>query len=76
MTSGTTVFFDVVVDSGDPWGIVAYPYNYPGGTGYANGVADPNDLWFREGIVVPEPGTCLMLFAGFGALILRCRPRE
>jgi MYXO-CTERM domain-containing protein len=74
----STYFLEPVVQSGDLWGIVDDPnYNYPGGTAFGGGQpAPPFDLWFREGIVVPEPsGIALALsgLAGFAALIRRHR---
>jgi len=50
-------------------------YNYPGGTVFANGlpVGGMSDVWFREGIVVPEPGTWVLLVVGFGLLGWRKR---
>jgi hypothetical protein len=71
VTPGQTYYFQVVEQSGDDtWGIIGDPdYRYPGGTLFFNGVAVPcSDLWFREGIVVPEPSSALLLLAGVGAL--------
>ena len=70
---GTTYYFQPVVQSGDTWQVGAYnfPVNYAGGTAYYDGVASgSDDLWFREGIVVPEPSTiCLGIF-GAATIIL------
>ena len=68
----TTYFFETVVQSGDNWGITVRSdslgdVNYPGGVFY--GGLQPfiaNDLWFREGVVVPEPSSALLLFLGGG----------
>jgi hypothetical protein len=73
---GTQYYFQPWLVSGDPsWGIVAYnAYGYPGGTAYANGVAVPGqDLWFREGVVVPEPSSGVILLLGLCALAARRR---
>ena len=44
--------------------------NYPGGTQILGGIAQPNnDLWFQEGISVPEPGELLMLVTGLIGLL-------
>jgi hypothetical protein len=46
---------------------VSYVFGWPydRGTLFANGSASPNaDLWFREGVVVPEPGACSLLTLG------------
>lgn len=66
VTPGVVYFFQPVVQSGDLWGVVDdNHYNYPGGTAIGQGIADPVfDLWFREGIIVPEPsGVSLFLLA-------------
>jgi hypothetical protein len=50
---------------------VSYFYNYTGGTVFWNGVAAVNeDLWFREGVVVPEPAAVALGFVGAGLLAL------
>jgi hypothetical protein len=69
VTPGQTYYFQVVEQSGDDtWGITGDPdYRYPGGTLFLNGVAVPHsDLWFREGIVVPEPSSMMLLLLGAG----------
>jgi hypothetical protein len=46
-------------------------YQYPGGTLFFDGVPNQQtyDMWFREGIVVPEPAAVsLTLVAGFSVL--------
>ena len=51
-----TYFLQAVVQSGDNWGITALGDTYPAGVFYGGLTAfSGNDLWFREGIVVPEP---------------------
>jgi hypothetical protein len=69
VTPGVTYYFQPVVQSGDnSWALIGYHYNYSGGTAFVNGTADSvNDLWFREGIVVPEPSS-LSLIIGSGVL--------
>jgi hypothetical protein len=71
---GTTYYFETVVDSGEPWSIVAYNYSYAGGTWFLRGSAVPQgDLWFREGIVVPEPSTAVLGLVG--AALFMCLRR-
>jgi hypothetical protein len=65
---GATYFFQPVLQSGGG-AVVAYNgYNYPGGNAFEQEVSLPSiDLWFREGIVVPEPSS-LSLLIGSGVL--------
>ena len=65
LSPGITYFFEPVVQSGDLWNIDSAEYNYPGGTGFNNGLpVGASDLWFREGIVVPEPSSVLLILMG------------
>jgi hypothetical protein len=77
VTPGTVYYFQPVVQSGDLWGITAYnAYNYSGGTAYSQGAAVPAfDLWFREGIVVPEPSGAFLVLVGIG-LVVWCRRKQ
>jgi hypothetical protein len=72
---GITYYFQPVIQSGD--GLLAGRFipnfNYPGGTEYIQGQPGNNDLWFREGIVVPEPGTWALLVIGACCLAWRRR---
>jgi len=44
---------------------------YPNGTAFISSVASPGiDLWFREGVVVPEPSTALLALFGIAGLCL------
>jgi hypothetical protein len=75
VTPNVTYFFEPVVQSGDLWGIVDDPnYHYAGGTAFGFGQPQPPfDLWFREGIIIPEPcGVSLILLAA-GILVGRHR---
>ena len=71
VTPGLTYYFEVVVLSGDPWSLDVYTYRYPGGVIIESGIPAPPsssvDMWFREGIVVPEPSS-LTLLIGSGVL--------
>jgi hypothetical protein len=66
VTPGVTYYFQPVVQNGDYSAGAGPPYNYSRGTIFAQGVANPaSDLWFREGILVPEPGSAaLILLSG------------
>jgi len=68
--SGTTYYFQPVVQSGDLWGVSAGEYNYPGGMVFVNGEpASGSDYWFREGIVVPEPLPSWLVLLGGGIFL-------
>jgi len=72
VTPSTTYYFQTLVQSGDYWGITTRSdsrgdVNYPGGIFF--GGLQPftgNDLWFREGIVVPEPSSVWLFCLGSG----------
>jgi hypothetical protein len=74
---GTTYFLQPIFSSTDTWRTSGLPgTSYGDGTAFFNGIAASNeDLWFREGIVVPEPSaiSLLMFVAGFA---LWFRPRR
>jgi hypothetical protein len=64
---GTTYFFEVVVQSGDNWVVNTLGNVYPGGIAYFSQAAQPIwDLWFREGIIVPEPSAAWLILLGGG----------
>src|SRR5438094_6420513 len=68
-------YFEPVVLSGGTW-FVGYkgPSTYDRGDLFSNGVPSGGavDLWFQEGIVVPEPrGVWLLLFGG--SVLFWCR---
>ena len=72
LTPGATYFLQPTLQSGSGF-IVAYNYDYPGGTAYFNGSPDVyfRDLWFREGIIVPEPSLGLLWATTAGVLVWR-----
>jgi hypothetical protein len=77
LTSGTTYYFQPSVQSGDTLdaGIVSGLSGYANGTAIYNGTPSATqDLWFREGIVVPEPSSTLLALAGFVGFYF-CRKR-
>jgi hypothetical protein len=70
LTPGDNYVFEPVVDAGDLWNIEAGEYNYPGGTAIYQGSAlSGSDVWFREGIIVPEPCSAFLLLLG-GTVVL------
>jgi hypothetical protein len=67
VTPGQLYFFEPVLLSTGSLDMGTKPFSsYLGGDLWSNGLRDPQvDLWFREGIVVPEPRTVwLLLFGG------------
>jgi len=69
VTPSVTYFFEPVVQSGDGWGSYVTDGSYPGGTAISQGVPIPDrDLWFREGVVVPEPSSVGLILLGAGVL--------
>jgi hypothetical protein len=77
LTPGTNYFFEPVVQSGDSWKVDLGPYNYPGGTTISQGLSIPgSDLWFREGIIVPEPSSALLIVIGATVLVRQFRKRQ
>jgi hypothetical protein len=64
-----TYAFQPFVVSGTRWGTLVDRYNYDGGTAFSLGApVTTADLWFREGIIVPEPSSSLLVLLGFGIL--------
>jgi len=64
LSPGTTYFLQPSVITGP--GLFAGSHNgfgYPGGTAFLNGEADRfnNDLWFREGLYIPEPSVLALV---------------
>jgi hypothetical protein len=71
---GTTYYFQLVVQSGDTTRTGIVSSGYTNGTAFFGGVASmTEDLWFREGVVVPEPSSILLSFLGLAGLYLRGR---
>lgn len=71
---GVTYYFTPVVQSGGTWDILSSDYNYQGGSLWENGTpALPSDLWFREGVVTPEPSPLALLSVGTVAYIILSR---
>jgi hypothetical protein len=67
LTPGVTYFLQPVIQSGEDFGIGFGPFNFTGGTGFFNGTPSQfDDLWFREGIIVPEPSMIGLLLVGAG----------
>ncbi|MGC8989827.1 MAG: PEP-CTERM sorting domain-containing protein, partial [Verrucomicrobiia bacterium] len=72
LAPGQTYYFQVLTQPGsDWWHVVGYnSYRYPGGMMYGGSEPVPGmDLWFRTGIVVPEPSTVVLVLLGLPALV-------
>jgi len=78
VTPGVTYYFQPVVQDNNNLGLnQSFLYNYSGGTAFFQGSpALNNDLWFREGIVVPEPSSALLVMVGVGAFLFVRRSRQ
>jgi len=68
LTPGTTYYFRPIIQSGGPFSLSGDTFRYPGGSAFLNGNAVSEDLWFREGIIVPEPSTAALLLIGGSAV--------
>src|SRR6266516_4005805 len=75
VTPNQLYFFEPMVQSAGTMFIgTKSPSSYVGGDLWSNGLMDPQaDVWFREGVVVPEPGSVCLLLVGFGGLLCHCR---
>jgi hypothetical protein len=70
LSPGTVYYLEPIIESGDQWNTAADEYNYPGGMVFANGVAaSGSDMWFREGIIVPEPSSGMIALFGVCSVI-------
>ncbi len=76
VSAGQMYFFEPVLQSLGSLNVgFKDPSSYLGGNLWGNGViSQTGDLWFREGVVVPEPSTGLLFFLStmFVVLLLRC----
>jgi hypothetical protein len=64
VSPGTTYYFQPVIQSGGTFSTSGGTLLYPRGNAFLQGVAVGEDLWFREGIIVPEPSTLALLLVG------------
>jgi len=66
---GVTYYLQPFIQLGDAVNAPLTDGSYPGGTAFSQGVPFPNyDLWFREGVVVPEPSSVGLALVGAGLL--------
>jgi hypothetical protein len=78
VTPGATYYFQPVIQSGDAFGAgrLVPGSDYLGGTEYIKGLPGTDDLWFREGMVVPEPSATILALLGGTAAIWFRRKRQ
>ena len=80
VTPGVTYYFQPVVNqTGGFFGAnLDGNFFYAGGTAFYRGAASSgNDLWFREGIVIPEPSALLLVWiGGLGCFFARRQIRK
>jgi len=71
---GTTYYLQPVATAGDPVTDVIGGNTYPNGSLFISGVEHVGEaLWFREGIVVPEPATVSLSLVAGSLLLWRWR---
>lgn len=77
VTPQTVYFFETTLGSGGGQLNGSLFYNYPGGVLYfSDGTSNPNyDLWFREGVVVPEPSAAALILLAVGLGLTRKKAR-
>ena len=69
VTPGMTYYFEPILQSGDYMRVFGDAgYGYAGGSMFFQGTPRVQDLWFREGIIVPEPSTGWLALVGAGLL--------
>ena len=74
LTPGVIYYFEPVVQSGDTWNIDGHELNYSGGMAFYQGLPfSGSDLWFREGILVPEPTSVSLILLPIGIFVWRKR---
>ena len=66
LTPGSLYVLEIVAQSPNWWSANGdNKFQYPGGTLIGRGVPNANfDLWFREGIVIPEPSALGLMLLG------------
>lgn len=76
LTLPTTYYLEPVAQSGNPNTQILASFTYPNGTLYSSGTAQNAQLWFREGIVVPEPSAIALATVGVMGLVTRKHRRR
>jgi len=79
VTPGTTYFLSVeALHPSSNWGYRKFSSGteYTAGTEYRGGNPGSGDLWFREGIIIPEPSSAALLLFGSATLFFTRRHRR
>jgi hypothetical protein len=66
------------VKNNNNFGLNRSSYGYTGGTAFLQNAVDPLgwDVWFREGIIVPEPACWMFLLLGALLFTFKCRKMQ
>jgi hypothetical protein len=74
----STYFIEPLVQSGDTWRIIVDQYGYSGGNVFYNGTVSQvgTDLWFREGVLVPEPSALGLVIVGGALALWHCKNKR
>ncbi len=77
LTPGVLYYFEPVLQSGGSWYVDVGAHTYAGGMAYNGGIGSAGtDLWFREGIVVPEPSSVGLMLCGIAGFLFINRTRR
>jgi len=75
LSAGTTYYMQPVILSGGNVSSFVTDGSYAGGTAFYQGASLPDfDLWFREGVVVPEPSSLSILACAAVLVFVRRKP--
>jgi hypothetical protein len=65
-----TYYLQPVIQAGEDFGVAFDQFHYPDGASFAQGAPSPFfDLWFREGIIIPEPSSAWLAVVGAGVFV-------
>jgi hypothetical protein len=71
LTPGSTYVLQPALQSSGDVHLNLFTQNvYAGGTLFYSGTAYPYDLWFQEGVIIPEPSPTALLLIGGGVIFL------
>lgn len=77
VTPGTTYYLQLAYQSGDSLNAGLVPgFLYSNGAAFYGGTFQNENLWFQEGIVVPEPSSIILSFLGLAGFVLQRRKKQ